>query len=70
MEISFLNQGFKLNLFAKISIIIFFILDIIMKLNTIYIDRGIYIRERTAIIKHYFYNGFLSDLISLISLLY
>ena len=40
------------------------------KFNTIYIDRGVYIRERTAIIKHYFHNGFVSDLISLLALSY
>ena len=70
MEISFFRRGFKINYICKLVIYFFFILDMLMKFNTVHIDKGIWIRERKIILKHYFNNSFASDFIAFLSLSY
>ena len=41
MEISFFLRGFKINYLCKLVILLFFILDMLMKFNTVHIDKGI-----------------------------
>ena len=41
MEISFFRRGFKINYICKLVIYFFFILDMLMKFNTVHIDKGI-----------------------------